>query len=228
MRRLCLVAARSFAGAILILSLPFTADLLIGRLESFPALKDADLQALARGEPTAVVVLAAGRRAYAPEFSTSSGQESVDALTLERVRYAAHIAKQTKLPILVSGGVTNEPHSLADLMATVLKDDFDTETRWREAKSLNTAENAIFSARILKRAGIKRIFLVTHAWHMPRARTAFMANGLRVVPAPTAFEGIRKAPFPANVIPGAGPLRLSAYAIHEDIGAVWYALRYGY
>src|SRR5258705_12257046 len=87
MRRICLVAAWSFAGAILILSLPFTADLLIGRLEIFPALKDADLQALARGEPTAVVVLAAGRRAYAPEFGTSSGQESVDALTLERVRY---------------------------------------------------------------------------------------------------------------------------------------------
>ena len=35
--------------------------------------------------------------------------------------------------------------------------------------------------------GVRRIALVTHAWHMPRAVQAFERAGLQVVPAPTGF-----------------------------------------
>ena len=41
----------------------------------------------------------------------------------------------------------------------------------------------------LEAAGVRRILLVTHAMHMKRARDAFEAAGLEVVPAPTAWLG---------------------------------------
>ena len=59
--------------------------------------------------------------------------------------------------------------------------------RWVEAQSLSTYENAQLSTRMLQQAGIGKIYLVTHAWHMPRATSAFEAAGMQVVPAPTRF-----------------------------------------
>jgi uncharacterized SAM-binding protein YcdF (DUF218 family) len=214
--------------SVLILSLPLTANTLIRRLEIFPPLADSALAPIVRDEPTAIVVLAAGRRIFASEFDGSLAHESVDALTLERLRYAAYVAKRTNLPLLVSGGIPDHGYALAELMAEVLSHDYNVAAKWREIRSTNTAENAIFSSQILKRQGITRVLLVTHAWHMKRARAAFLANGMKVVAAPTAFEGMGDFATPSDLIPGVGALRMSSYALHEMIGAVWYEARYKY
>jgi len=42
-----------------------------------------------------------------------------------------------------------------------------------------TWENAAFTARMLRRENVDKILLVTHAWHMPRAKVAFAAAGSR-------------------------------------------------
>jgi len=139
-----------------------------------------------RDPPGAIVILSAGRRVYAPEFGT----ETLDELSLERVRYGALLARATRLPVLVSGGLGGEGRpSLAQLMADALRSDYGIAARWLESRSVNTAENAILSSEILRSAGIKRVILVTHAWHMKRANAAFIANGISVLPGPTAFYG---------------------------------------
>ncbi len=215
------VGALFLSACVALFSLPLTTQFLMDSLEIFPALAPSSLAAATSNGPGAIVILSAGRRRYAPEF----GAETLDELSLERVRY-----EQTHLPVLVSGGLggNGEP-SLAMLMADALRADYGLEARWVESRSVNTAENAIFSSEILRPAGITSVILVTHAWHMNRARAAFLGNGISVLPGPTAFYG------PAGdeddlsrFVPHVDSLQMSAYALHEIIGRQWYRLRYGF
>ena len=145
------------------------------------------------------------------------------------LRYAAYVARQTGLPVLVSGGAVSRAQiPLALLMADMLGRDYGVKAKWLESRSTNTAENAIFSSEMLKRQGINRVILVTHAWHMERARAAFLANGMSVIAAPTAFYGLGRINLPFDLLPNLTALRMSGYAIHENVGIVWYRLRYGY
>ena len=198
------------------LCMPWVSAWLLTSLQTEPALPRVPRD----GKAGAIVVLGADVQPYAPEL----GGPTVGPLTLERLRYAAEIARETGLPVLASGGVT-QPRvaSLAELMERSLEDDFRVETRWTETASRNTRENAKASAAILEERGIDRIYLVTHAWHMPRAKGAFERTGLQVVPAPTAFRAPPSLE-PMSFVPSARSLRESQWAIHEWLGRVWYAL----
>ncbi len=75
---------------------------------------------------------------------------------------------------------------------------------------------------MLAAAGVKRILLVAHAYHLPRARFSFERAGLMVIPAPTAFYS--GAPLaPQDWLPRG--FRLARIALHEWIGILWYRLR---
>ena len=68
------------------------------------------------------------------------------------------------------------------------------------------------------------MYLVTHAWHMPRARLAFEHAGFQVIAAPTAFTtGFQTTAL--DVLPDARALRDSALFFHELIGMLWYRVR---
>jgi uncharacterized SAM-binding protein YcdF (DUF218 family) len=208
-----------------VLSVPLTARLMFDDLQAFPPLAPSSLSKTAARAPMAIVILSAGQRAQADEFGD---KEALDGLSLERVRYGAFLARKTGLPILVTGGLPfPDGVSLADIMARTLQIDYGIRAKWLETQSINTAQNASLSADILRHAGINRIMLVTHAWHMKRAVAAFAANGLEVTPAPTVFYLPGRDPRDAW-IPTLGTLRMSGYAIHEIVGRAWYSVRYGY
>lgn len=174
----------------------------------------------------AIVVLAAGRLEHAAEYG---GKDIPDYIALARLRYAAKLQHETGLPILVSGGdvaADGAGASKADAMASALREDFATPVRWIEGASENTAENARFSARILRQNGVHKILLVTDAMHMPRAKMVFAQTGLDVVAAPTMFFGTGSIG-PSEFLPSAEGLRRSYYAIYEWLGFVWYWTRYG-
>ena len=215
----------SAACFILVLSTPAGAGVLFNYLEIYPPLEPSKLPELASGPRVAIVILSAGRRGYAPEYAAGD-RGTVDALSLERVRYGAWLARRTKIPVLVSGGL--KPVPLAMLMFDTLSQDYGITPRWIETKSANTAQNAIFSSTILKADGVHRVILVTHAWHMKRAMAAFEANGMSAIAAPTAFYSPEPQDFLSAVTPSISTLRMSAYGMHELIGGFWYKLRYGY
>lgn len=175
----------------------------------------------------AIVVLAAGRLENSPEYG---GKDIPDYIALARLQYAAKLHRETRLPVLVSGGYGSTPDGriepLANGMVRVLQDDFATPVKWIEDRSINTAENAAFSAQILKQAGVRRILLVTDAMHMRRSRIMFLQAGLEVVAAPTIFLSKDKIML-LDFLPGAEGLRRSRYAIHEWLGMAWYWARYG-
>ena len=213
---------RAFSGAgiaaLLVLSTNAGALLLVRPLENLTA--PLDLR-----QPTgaqAIVVLGAGSVDAAPEYG---GADMPDQVGLVRLQYAAHLQHATGLPLLASGGVpARGVQPIGAMMARVLRDDFKTPVAWVEERSRDTAENAAYSARMLKAAGIKRVLLVTHAMHMARSQAEFARYGIEVVAAPTLFYSrMRWSPF--MLVPSASGVYRSYYAMHEWLGLGWYRLR---
>jgi uncharacterized SAM-binding protein YcdF (DUF218 family) len=158
----------------------------------------------------AVVILGGGLRHETLEY----GGDTLGSLTLDRVRYGARVARQTGLPVLVTGGSIAGSAAEADVMASALEREFGVAVRWRETDSVNTHENAQRSAAILKPAGVSRVLLVSHGFDVPRARAEFEAAGIQVIPAPThvpvfAIESLR------DFLPSAAALYGSYYACYE-------------
>jgi len=126
----------------------------------------------------------------------------------------------------VSGGQVYERGTPeAVLIAGVLKNELGVPVRWIETASRNTAENARFSRRLLARAHIRRVVLVTSAAHIPRARAAFKRVGIEVLSAATDYQSGSSHTW-LDWRPLAGALGLSAAALYEWLGRVWYRLRY--
>lgn len=170
----------------------------------------------------AIVVLGGGAQAHTPEY----GGETVSTFTVERLRYAARLHRTTGLPLLVTGGAVarGQQYSEGELMAQSLKEDFGVPTRWIESRAHTTEENAVRTAALLTPLGINEVYLVSHAWHMPRALAAFRAAGLVPVAAPTGFTTAFEADI-REYIPDAKALWKSYHAMHEWIGIVWYRVK---
>ncbi len=196
-----------------LLSTPLAAALLLGSLQVHDAL---DAERLDHG-CGAIVVLAGDAQLHAPEY----GDASCGPLTLERVRYAARLARASGLPLLVSGGAPRAGvRSHAAMMREALERDFALTVRWTEERSGDTRENLLNSAALLRGAGVTRAYLVTHAWHMPRAVAWAHSAELEVVPAPTGF----RAPLEwrlSTFLPTSKALRESNWALHEWFGRAW-------
>ena len=169
----------------------------------------------------AIVVLGAGSRVL-----DHQGVPTVGATTLVRLRRAVSLHRRLGLPLLVTGGRQGPGDSSeAELMVYSLENDFGVDARFVESRALNTAENAAYSAALLAEAGITHIVLVTRGTHMSRAVEAFRRQGIEVVPASVtsgAADGVHWTEF----LPRATSLGLSARAIYEHVGRLWYWLRY--
>src|SRR5258708_3448273 len=130
------------------------------------------------------------------------------------------------LPIAISGG--KNPTSRAtfgDLMKASLEQDFGIPVRWNEDRSRTTYENAADSAHLLAADGIKRVVVVTQAWHLPRSLWSFERVGLHAVPWP-APRTVIHAQRIDDFLPRAGAVQDTFHALHESIGSVYYRLRY--
>ncbi|MFW7343425.1 YdcF family protein [Pollutimonas sp. H1-120] len=214
-RRSGLVLILVSAGVLAILSMPFTALHLIHTLQVYPAVHPADM-----AKAQAIVVLGGGISHDQPEYAADVSNNA----TLERLRYTAFLYNQHELPILVTGGTPSGGEAEGWVMKRELESLFNVPVRWLEVESDNTAQNAAFSRKILQAYGVDTIALVTHAWHMPRAKQIFEKAGFNIIPAPTGFytKGFKGI---MNFIPQAEYLNLSNIAIREWIGMGWYRLR---
>jgi uncharacterized SAM-binding protein YcdF (DUF218 family) len=109
-------------------------------------------------------------------------------------------------------------------MRRSLDDDFNVSTRWVEARAPDTRGNAVESAALLQQDDIASAYVVTHAWHMPRALEAFGRTGLQAVAAP-----VRVTPGPdgswSDWMPRPDHLSESWFALREWAGRLVYAIR---
>ncbi len=201
---------------LLVLTIPAVGGLLLLPLEY-----DLPLKPPENAWPQAIVILGGevlrGRGNSSPSYPGP--------LSLERVRTGAALYRKTALPILVSGGsVLSGEAPIASLMADSLVHDFNVPVQWVEDASHDTWEDAHLSADILRKQGIKSVYVVTQSWHMRRALLAFEKAGMVATAAPTEPQGAPSL-FAEDFVPAAGGWQTSYFAFHEWIGCAWYALR---
>lgn len=213
-----------------LMSTPFVAVNLAELLQNqYPALTLNKISDLGQNQHfDAIVILGAGRNYRADEWQLEGAepnhQHSVNEYGLQRLYYGAALAKASGKPMLLTGGkVFKEPLSEADLMQNTLTT-WGTEAKWLEHESRTTAENAVYSFRMLEAEGIQRIALVTHAWHMPRSVAVFEKAGFQVVPAPTIFYAMPNS-LVLRWLPKAHYLEMSSLMLHELLGQLWYQFK---
>ncbi|MHC2990463.1 hypothetical protein OB13_02255 [Pontibacter sp. HJ8] len=216
-RRLCLVSA---TGLLLVFSNPFLANTTMRAWEYAPVpvkeVDDYDVAIILTGV-TSVNTLAPDR---------IHTQKGADRFLHPLQLY--HLGKVGKF--LITGGTGTiamdrrpEAEMLEDilLMAGVLEDDIITETR-----SMNTYENAIYSAELLQSyPQFERKLLVTSSFHMRRAKACFDKAGVETHTFPADFYASEVRYSPDELfIPNADAFRLWHRLIHEITGYVVYKL----
>ena len=187
-----------------------------------PALIEREIAELRKAPRTAIVVLGGGRRVLAPEYGVSSLNER----SIERLRYGIWLARGTQLPLLFSGGVGHAAATgatEAEIAARVAEQEFGLRLRWTEGQSRDTRENARASVAMLQAAGIEQIVLVTHNYHMARARVHFereMApHNMKLVLAPMGLAASSRTDA-RDWIPSDHGFELVRLALREWLGRV--------
>lgn len=171
---------------------------------------------------SAIIVLGSGVES-AIEYAD---KHTVSDKTLSRLHYAAYLYNIAQVPIIVSGGNrVDSTGTEADLMHETLEQNH-IPVMIIENKSRNTKDEAILLAPLLKNRGIRRVYLITHACHMPRSMISFKqslnALGISVIPAPMGYITLQTDKRLSNYLPLLNALNATVLALHEYVGIVWY------
>ena len=189
-----------------------------------PALEPQQIAAL-RGEQTsrhdlAVLVLGGGALPWSPEY----GRAELKPLSLERLRYGVWLSRQLDAPLGFTGGngwnQNNWKMSEAELAQRTAIEDYGMRLRWAETRSRDTRQNADLSVPLLEASGVRKIVLVTHASHMPRALRDFerAAQGrIALVEAPMSVRDDAMSEF-SDWMPSASGYERFRYVCYELLG----------
>jgi uncharacterized SAM-binding protein YcdF (DUF218 family) len=145
----------------------------------------------------------------------------------DRLLYAVELYRAGKAPVvLASGGGAPGDRPEAELMEGILHImGVPPRDILRESASRTTYDNARYSAILLQGKGLRRVLLVTSAFHMRRALGVFRQTGLDVVPAPTDYQRLVGRPVVPRWLPTADDLVRSTYALREHVGYWVYRYR---
>jgi uncharacterized SAM-binding protein YcdF (DUF218 family) len=179
----------------------------------------------------AILVLGGGTRYKTPPRQTVEVSEAGD-----RVLYAAYLFRNGLAPkvICTSGIATGGigPHPASNSMSELLQSVGVPEAAIvKESASRNTHEHGSNLYPMLQDLGVKRIFLVTSALHMPRSMAVFKKScpGIEFIPAPTDYR-IDDTALPfyrqlVNLIPTPSAYVQFSETTHEYLGIAYYKLR---
>ncbi len=203
-------------------STPVVSQYLIDRLQyQYPPLQ---LETLPdKSSQQTIVVLGAGVE-MAPEFLS---QHNVSVETLARLHYAAYLAKRLGVAVIVSGGNRDQQAATeADVMADTLQQSYRTQILAKEGQSTNTRDESKFILPLIEHYQITRLYLVTHAWHMPRSMYCFTRvfnrRNIDIIPAPMGYITLKTDKGIVNYLPSQHALQVSYYALHEYVGMLYY------
>ena len=206
---------------LIICSLPIFSNKLITYLENEYILSDASSAKTA----DAIVVLSGmvrtinGKNGLSYEWAEAS----------DRIFARIELIKENKAPIMVLRG-GKLPWSVGKpegeyLRDVAIKNGVPNKNILLTKNVENTDQEAKAVAKLLNKASPK-IILVTSAFHMPRAQKVFEAAGIKTEPFAVDFLiGAGKHTI-MNFIPSAGALNQTSFFIREQIGRLYYNLKY--
>ena len=133
-----------------------------------------------------IVLLGGGAISQVPDVD---GVGALCASPANRLLTAVRLQKLLNVPILISGGqVYSDSGAEAEISARILKSlGVSEEKIITETKSINTAQNARYSAAILREMNFSKPLLVTSAFHMNRAMLNFNLQRFKPIAYPTDF-----------------------------------------
>ncbi len=160
----------------------FIAEKVIGSLESAYS-PPAEIEA---GSGDVIILLGGGA---IPDVPDVDGAGALCSSPANRLLTAVRLQRKLNVPILLSGGqVYSDTGAEAKIASKVLKSlGVEAKDIIVETRSINTTQNAKFSADILRKKNLSRPILVTSAFHMKRAVLNFEQQGIEVVPYPTDY-----------------------------------------
>lgn len=146
---------------------------------------------------------------------------------VDRLFHGMRLYRAGKAPrVMLIGGAAEGSSPEADFMADLLSEfAVPRDKMLLENRSRNTRENGVNAVKIMQENGIKKILLVTSAYHMRRAKGVFEKLGIDVVPAATDYQVPEPDPSILDWLPDAGALELTTLGIKEYLGWWVYRLR---
>lgn len=163
----------------------------------------------------AVVVLGGG--------SNPNGIIKAYSDAFKREFYGYYLAKEKGLPLIFSGGGVEkikEAQNAKNDFSLMQKLSDSNLTIYYENKSLNTKQNAKFSAKLFEKYKLpKKIYLVTSAYHMQRAMLYFKKYGFFVIPKFVDYKVDNSYTF-YDFLPQMKSFKNSYLALHEYIGLI--------
>ncbi len=149
--------------------------------------------------------------------------------TLYRCLHAAELYHQgTPCPVIVTGGAL-DPRSGIPPVAPAMRDmlvrlGVDPGDVIVEPRARTTYENAVETRKILEARRIRKIVLVTEAYHMPRSLRCYRKQGIEAVPAPCHHLSTRFRHEASNLVPSPGAIENLMAVLHEWLGLAWYSI----
>ncbi|MDG0792506.1 YdcF family protein [Cohnella ginsengisoli] len=219
---------KSRRPALLIAAVALLLYLSVIPLTSQPLIKGLERQ---YDQPNAVsgdviVVLGGGATRGTPDLG---GEGNLSGGAANRLLTAVRLHRTTGLPILFSGGqVFSDSGNEADIARRQLIElgvaDSDILV---ENRSLNTEQNAVYTAALLRASGLTHPILVTSAFHMPRAVREFRLADVEAEPFPTDYLSSRGrfSFYPGLLAPGSSAAATTGTALKEYLGLLALKLR---
>ncbi|MBD0382742.1 YdcF family protein [Paenibacillus sedimenti] len=167
-----------------------------------------------------LVMLAGGAIPDTPDPLTR-GEGYLSPYTAARVMTVAELYRQTKLPIVLSGGQVYSDSGNESQIAKrhLLALGVPESAIMLDDTSRNTEENAAHTQSILNQQGWKRPVLITSAFHMARAVKHFQKLKVDVLPYPTDYQMAKQQKlYVSKFIPSAVGLSATTVALKEYLG----------
>jgi uncharacterized SAM-binding protein YcdF (DUF218 family) len=208
-RRVALLVATAGIAWSALWSVPLTSEWLRRSLEDrYPI-----LAAAAAPHADAIVVLGGGGHlgwARRPDVTP-------DELPYSRLAAGARLWFAHRAPVIILSGGGDNGHSEARTMARAIAAlGVPAQALLLEQRSTDTRGNALYTAELARRHGIRRVLLVTSAIHMPRAQLLFRRTGLDVVPMPVPEPRVGNS-WVQRWLPRPRALRRSGSALKEYV-----------
>ena len=212
-RRLRAIIGAACTAAFVLFTTPLGANALLWPLEHAP--EPASDQCDPRSAELIVMLTGGSTASPSDEHALERLQEP----TFRRAVATRGLAREAdRAIVLVSGGGAPD-HREAALAAKLLEVlGLAPQRLVVESTSINTATAAVEIRQFASGRGIKKIWLVTSAAHMPRALYALrLSDGPQVCPVATDRQYV-PVEFPGALIPQISALNKATLAVHEYAG----------